>query len=349
MCVKRTRTGCLCCRRRHKKCDEMKPSCNFCVSKNITCEWPKKGAVFVNYQSNEEQVQSFVSSSSFVMEPFVSSNPSPNEGNRKRNKSAPKPKNINFENHAINSNGFKPNYSMNTSSISPSPTPLMSPGSNPLIISQTEAPANFNSFLLNNSYNNNHTSGSHTSSISSIQESSYSPKSSVLAFPQVTMSSQAQNNFSYNYTFNALELSSASPDPSPSASTNINYYPLSNYQPITQQNNEFRNRQNSLPPLKDLYGFIQGIPTTSNSTSLQQPIAPPDMRKSVCYTTQTQNTITLSSTLSSGTTIGEATNPASGPDKRLSVGSLLNWTTVNVYKHLEFGNDYYYVYNEFMT
>lgn len=45
---KRSRTGCLCCRRRHKKCDEQKPACKFCLSKGITCEWPKMGAVFVS-------------------------------------------------------------------------------------------------------------------------------------------------------------------------------------------------------------------------------------------------------------------------------------------------------------
>ncbi len=49
---KRTRTGCLCCRRRHKKCDELKPSCKFCISKGLKCEWPIKGSIFVNYQSN---------------------------------------------------------------------------------------------------------------------------------------------------------------------------------------------------------------------------------------------------------------------------------------------------------
>jgi hypothetical protein len=53
---KRTRTGCLCCRRRHKKCDEQKPSCKFCISKGLVCEWPVKGSVFVNYNS-EQPVQ----------------------------------------------------------------------------------------------------------------------------------------------------------------------------------------------------------------------------------------------------------------------------------------------------
>lgn len=37
---KRVRTGCLNCRRKHKKCDEHKPICHGCVSKNEVCEWP---------------------------------------------------------------------------------------------------------------------------------------------------------------------------------------------------------------------------------------------------------------------------------------------------------------------
>jgi hypothetical protein len=49
---KRTRTGCLCCRRRHKKCDEQRPSCKFCVAKGLDCEWPIKGSVFVTYKSD---------------------------------------------------------------------------------------------------------------------------------------------------------------------------------------------------------------------------------------------------------------------------------------------------------
>ncbi|KAH3673199.1 hypothetical protein WICMUC_003817 [Wickerhamomyces mucosus] len=51
---KRTRTGCLCCRRRHKKCDEKKPVCKFCSAKGLQCEWPRKGSIFVNYQKDEE-------------------------------------------------------------------------------------------------------------------------------------------------------------------------------------------------------------------------------------------------------------------------------------------------------
>lgn len=55
---KRTRTGCLCCRRRHKKCDEVKPNCTFCRSKGIECEWPVKGAIFVNYNTGSNPLES---------------------------------------------------------------------------------------------------------------------------------------------------------------------------------------------------------------------------------------------------------------------------------------------------
>ena len=35
----RTKTGCLMCRRRRKKCDEQKPRCIFCSKHNLTCVW----------------------------------------------------------------------------------------------------------------------------------------------------------------------------------------------------------------------------------------------------------------------------------------------------------------------
>ncbi|KAH3688389.1 hypothetical protein WICPIJ_000632 [Wickerhamomyces pijperi] len=37
---KRVRTGCLNCRRKHKKCDEHKPVCLTCKQKNESCQWP---------------------------------------------------------------------------------------------------------------------------------------------------------------------------------------------------------------------------------------------------------------------------------------------------------------------
>lgn len=35
----RTRTGCLCCRLRRKKCDEIKPTCSGCLRNEIICQW----------------------------------------------------------------------------------------------------------------------------------------------------------------------------------------------------------------------------------------------------------------------------------------------------------------------
>lgn len=40
MPVVRKRTGCLNCRKRHKKCDEAKPSCSLCAKKKEQCQWP---------------------------------------------------------------------------------------------------------------------------------------------------------------------------------------------------------------------------------------------------------------------------------------------------------------------
>ncbi|KIW30414.1 uncharacterized protein PV07_06158 [Cladophialophora immunda] len=37
----RTKTGCLCCRLRRKKCDEATPVCNNCVRNNLICSWPR--------------------------------------------------------------------------------------------------------------------------------------------------------------------------------------------------------------------------------------------------------------------------------------------------------------------
>lgn len=37
---KRVRTGCLSCRKIHKKCDELKPICTLCKKKSVACIWP---------------------------------------------------------------------------------------------------------------------------------------------------------------------------------------------------------------------------------------------------------------------------------------------------------------------
>ncbi|KAB8079638.1 fungal-specific transcription factor domain-containing protein [Aspergillus leporis] len=38
--IVRVRTGCYTCRRRKKKCDEVRPFCGGCVRNNLNCEWP---------------------------------------------------------------------------------------------------------------------------------------------------------------------------------------------------------------------------------------------------------------------------------------------------------------------
>ncbi|CDK28329.1 unnamed protein product [Kuraishia capsulata CBS 1993] len=43
--MQRVRTGCRNCRRRHKKCDELRPVCTSCSKKGETCQWPLKGDV----------------------------------------------------------------------------------------------------------------------------------------------------------------------------------------------------------------------------------------------------------------------------------------------------------------
>lgn len=39
----RSKTGCLGCRRQHKKCDERRPTCSRCSAKGQTCQWPGTG------------------------------------------------------------------------------------------------------------------------------------------------------------------------------------------------------------------------------------------------------------------------------------------------------------------
>ncbi|KAK9460951.1 uncharacterized protein V1516DRAFT_650657 [Lipomyces oligophaga] len=53
--LKRVRTGCLTCRGRHRKCDEVRPTCNNCVIKGLTCEWGLK-CMFMD--SNAQHVSS---------------------------------------------------------------------------------------------------------------------------------------------------------------------------------------------------------------------------------------------------------------------------------------------------
>lgn len=46
----RSKSGCLTCRERRKKCDEAKPACNYCVKAARICTWPG--------QDNHRQEQS---------------------------------------------------------------------------------------------------------------------------------------------------------------------------------------------------------------------------------------------------------------------------------------------------
>jgi hypothetical protein len=49
---KRTRTGCIQCRKSKKKCDESKPACKRCFSKNIRCEWKQQSRNSTVFQEN---------------------------------------------------------------------------------------------------------------------------------------------------------------------------------------------------------------------------------------------------------------------------------------------------------
>ncbi|GMM35075.1 hypothetical protein DASC09_024000 [Saccharomycopsis crataegensis] len=60
--AKRSRSGCLSCRRRHKKCDETKPICKSCASRNAYCEWPIKGIFKQKNLSNKKKSSSFSTS-----------------------------------------------------------------------------------------------------------------------------------------------------------------------------------------------------------------------------------------------------------------------------------------------
>lgn len=43
--ITRTKTGCLCCRRRKKKCDEQKPACSGCLRNNLQCIYPTEAVI----------------------------------------------------------------------------------------------------------------------------------------------------------------------------------------------------------------------------------------------------------------------------------------------------------------
>ncbi|KAH3686883.1 hypothetical protein WICPIJ_002148 [Wickerhamomyces pijperi] len=285
MSAKRTRTGCLCCRRRHKKCDELKPSCQFCLSKGIQCEWPKKGSVFVNYQTTNELSLpentgvSFMTSS-FVLDTFDTSTskiitrslPQQERTVRKRSASAPKPRKSSFDSSfasasSLPSRGpFNPHYSISITTTSPSPTPTPP--------SCTSSPP---------------TDEANTSSISSISQDSNSPKSTPISHPP----------FNFNYSFNTTESSIQPPPPlaNPALGT-----PLAYQNQYYQQTSQFRDRHNSLPPLRDLYyGLIQ----------------PPPIRDSIQAVTQ--STLANCSLISTS-----STNSANSGVKKFSVDSLLN-------------------------
>ncbi|CEI70510.1 unnamed protein product [Fusarium venenatum] len=72
----RSKNGCLTCRSKRKKCDEIKPRCTSCIKSNQTCVWPSK-------DEQESQNSSAASTSD-------SSPPSMDKLNRKANKSEAK-------------------------------------------------------------------------------------------------------------------------------------------------------------------------------------------------------------------------------------------------------------------
>ncbi|SCU79771.1 LAME_0B00298g1_1 [Lachancea meyersii CBS 8951] len=54
---KRSKNGCLTCRQRRKKCDEVFPNCGGCVKNNLNCEWPSS---FVDLGADRRNRYSFV-------------------------------------------------------------------------------------------------------------------------------------------------------------------------------------------------------------------------------------------------------------------------------------------------
>ncbi|KAB8221054.1 fungal-specific transcription factor domain-containing protein [Aspergillus novoparasiticus] len=51
----RSKSGCLVCRRQHKKCDERRPACSRCLSKGKVCQWPDT----VRREPNPDRSRSF--------------------------------------------------------------------------------------------------------------------------------------------------------------------------------------------------------------------------------------------------------------------------------------------------
>lgn len=66
--AKRSRAGCLSCRRRHKKCDEAKPICKNCELRNAFCEWPIKG-IFKNKNLSSRKKSATSSGNNFCNQP----------------------------------------------------------------------------------------------------------------------------------------------------------------------------------------------------------------------------------------------------------------------------------------
>lgn len=68
---RRVRTGCLTCRSKHKKCDETKPICKFCLTKNLQCIWPSIGNSKPNQLS--DKIKKLISNNNSIVK--LSSNP----------------------------------------------------------------------------------------------------------------------------------------------------------------------------------------------------------------------------------------------------------------------------------
>ena len=62
----RNRGGCLSCRKRKVKCDEMKPECKRCSKSNYVCFWPKDGNESLSHKSNFKLVKKSNSEIKFI-------------------------------------------------------------------------------------------------------------------------------------------------------------------------------------------------------------------------------------------------------------------------------------------